>query len=133
MGIDTIVQFFPLIQDIQKAEYIRLLCTNVLQGDIAFELVSITDELIAEISNNSGSDGAFSTSDPSERIIRKKLHRKYKTAHPIELLVYTDGQVVTPDDVIIATILPWIGSIEHPFRKVWFMGERDAFVIWTVS
>lgn len=86
-----------------------LLCRHKTDGNIAFELVSLTDPLIAALLA-AGTDayrGALTTSAPSERIIRKKLHRHYRTAAArIDLLVYTEGRLVTPDDVIIPTILP---------------------------
>jgi hypothetical protein len=112
-----------------------LLCGHESRGLVAFELVSITDPLIAEV--NAGvrrfGESAFYTSDPSERIIRKKLKFRYESAHPMELLVYNDLLVVTPDDVIVQTILPWIGSLPHPFHKVWFMGEHHACCIWAAA
>ena len=109
-----------------------LLCVSTIRGIVAFELVSITDPKIAEVSAGFAKPGEtyFYTSDPSERIIRSKLKKTYTSAHRIELLVYTDRLVITPDDVIIPTILPWIGSINHPFKSVWFMGERETLRLW---
>lgn len=112
-----------------------LLCEHMQRGHVAFELVSITDPIIAKVDAGYApvSVSTFTTSDPSERIIRKKLHRSYEMSHPIELLIYTDGLVITPDDTIIATILPWIGSVEHAFRRVWFMGEHHVASIWSAA
>jgi hypothetical protein len=113
-----------------------LLCVHATDGPIAFELVSLTDEGLAKVltAGAKARQDAFSTSDPSERIIRKKLNKKYMTlAKHIELLVYTDGQIITPDDVIIPTILPWLGATVHPFSFVWFMGERTACRLWNAS
>jgi|JI6StandDraft_1071083.scaffolds.fasta_scaffold117874_2 hypothetical protein len=112
-----------------------LLCMHVKRGLIAFELVAITDPLIAQVNAGDALPGmhSFSTSDPSERIIRKKLKRKYKTEYPLELLVYNDLLVITPDDDIVATILPWIGSISHPFQRVWFMGQYLTECIWNAG
>ena len=104
-----------------------------MEGPIAFELVSLTDPMIAKL-NAAGPKffwGAFSTSDPSERIIRKKLHKSYETtARRIDLLVYTDGQLITPDDVIVPTILPWFDVIAHQFSCIWFMGEIETRCLW---
>ena len=113
-----------------------LLCTHKINGPIAFEVVSLTDPAIAELqaAGLKAFQGAFSTSDPSERIIRKKLHRNYKTsASQIELLVYTDGQLITSDDGIIPTILPWFDAISHPFKRIWFMGELEVRCLWNAS
>jgi hypothetical protein len=88
-----------------------LLCVHASDGPIAFELVSLTDPTIAQVqaAGSKAHEDAFSTSDPSERIIRNKLRKKYTTsAKRIELLVYTDGQIITPDDAIIPTIRPWL-------------------------
>lgn len=113
-----------------------LLCIHSKDGPIAFEVVSLTDPLIAQIqaAGINAYQGAFTTSDPSERIIRKKLHRRYKTdADRIELLVYTDGQLITPDNAIIPTILPWFDAIEHQFQRIWFMGELETRRVWSAS
>ncbi len=113
-----------------------LLCIHFRDGPVAFEVVSLTDPLIAQIqaAGANAYQGAFSTSDPSERIIRKKLHRSYQTtASCIELLVYTDNQLVTPDDVIIPTIQPWFDAINHQFQRIWFMGELETRCLWHAS
>ena len=113
-----------------------LLCWHVADGPVAFEVVSLTDPLIAELqaAGTKAQNGAFFTSDPSERIIRKKLHRSYRTdAGRIELLVYTDGQIVTPDDEIVPTILPWFDAIDHQFKRIWFMGELETRCLWNAS
>ena len=74
---------------------------------------------------------AFSTYDPSERIVRKKLQKRYETtASHIELLIYSDGQIITPDDAIIPTIQPLFDSITHPFTHIWFMGEKETLCLW---
>lgn len=113
-----------------------LLGVHTTDGPIAFELVSFTDEEISKVqaAGSKARQDAFSTSDPSERIIRKKLSKKYLTsAKHIELLVYTDGQIITPDDVIIPTILPWLDATTHPFYCVWFMGARTTCRLWSAS
>jgi hypothetical protein len=113
-----------------------LLCVHIEHGPIAFELVSLTDPAIAEIqaAGAKALQSAFSTSDPSERIIKDKLHKEYVTdGHHIELLIFTEGQLITPDDVIIPTILPWFDAIPHPFKRAWFMGEFRTFFLWEAS
>jgi hypothetical protein len=113
-----------------------LLCIHANDGAIAFELVSLTDPTIAQVqaAGPKADQDAFSTSDPSERIIRNKLRKNYITsANRIELLVYTDGQIITPDDAIIPSILPWLDATAHPFSCVWFMGERTTCRLWSAS
>ncbi len=110
-----------------------LLCVHITEGPIAFELVSLTDPLIAQVqaAGSRARTDAFSTSDPSERIIRNKLHKTYTTnACHIELLVYTDGQIMTTDDAIIPTIKPLFDAIRHPFKRIWFMGQFETRCIW---
>jgi hypothetical protein len=110
-----------------------LLCQHLDLGPVAFELVSITDSTIAQIhaGHNPTGQSAFLTSDPTERIIRKKLGRSYSSSHPVELLVYSDQLVVTPEDAIVAVAIRWLGAKDHPFRKAWFMGEEVAREIWS--
>lgn len=112
-----------------------LLCVHASNGYIAFELVRITDPNIAKVqaAGAKATQTAFSTSDPSERIIKEKLRKSYITSHPIELLIYSEGQVITPDDVIIPTIAPWLDAISHPFKRVWFMGEIEVRCLWHAS
>ena len=104
-----------------------LLCTSLDGEVVAFELVSLTDPRIAEVqaAGPKARTGAFWTEDSSARIIRDKLGKAYHTrAQRIELLVYTNGRLITPDDVIVPTILPLLEGLQHPFEVVWFMGEE---------
>lgn len=112
-----------------------LLCVHVANGPVAFELVRITDPNIAKIqgAGTNASQTAFSTSDPSMRIVIDKLKKQYTTTNAIELLIYSEGQVITPDDVIIPTIAPWFDAIAHPFRRVWFMGEKQVLCLWNAG
>lgn len=113
-----------------------LLCIHIRQGPIAFELVSLTDPQVAKVqaAGSRAHTSTFSTSDPSERIIRNKLHKSYTTsAGHIELLIYTDGQIITPDDVIIPTIEPWFDAISHSFKRIWFMGEHETRCLWNAA
>lgn len=111
-----------------------LLCINSHGESVAFELVSLTDPQLARVlaAGPKAHTKAFFTSDPSEIIVRKKLGRSYKTAAlHIELLIYTDGRIITPDDVLIPTIVPLLNGIRHPFRHVWFMGEHAIRRLWS--
>lgn len=110
-----------------------LLCQHGVHGPVAFELVSITDPTIAQIhaGHNPCGQSAYFTEDPTERIIRKKLERTYQTQHPVELLVYNDLLVVTPDDAIVTKVVQWLSSKSHPFRRAWYMGEQFAKEVWS--
>lgn len=109
-----------------------LLCTYTTEGPIAFELANLCDPKIAKViaSGSRAKTDAFFTADPSAHVVRKKLKKTYTTSHPIELLVYTDGRLITPDDVIIPTISPIFDSIQGPYRRAWFMGETITRLIW---
>jgi len=79
------------------------LCIHV-DGPVAFELVSLTDSAIAKVqaAGPKAHQDAFYTSDPAEEIIRKKLTKKYTTsAEHIELLIYTNRQIITPTDEVV--------------------------------
>ena len=110
-----------------------LLCVHATDGPVAFELVSLTDPNIAKIqaAGPKASEDAFYTSDPSERIVRDKLSKKYTSSvERIELLIYTDGQIILPDDAIIPTILPLFDFLPHSFSRVWFMGQSEVCCLW---
>jgi len=80
-----------------------LLCIHV-DGPVAFELVSLTDSVIAKVqaAGPKAYQDAFYTSDPAEEIIRKKLRKKYMTsAEHIELLIYTNRQIIMPTDEVV--------------------------------
>jgi hypothetical protein len=106
-----------------------ILCTHQSEGKIAFELVEMCDPRFAR-SIAKASEGYLRTSDPSANIISKKLRKKYETDAPIELLCYTVGRIVTPDNVILPTIGPYLRSWRHTFRKAWLLGRKGIYVVW---
>jgi hypothetical protein len=111
-----------------------LLCNHLSDGAIAVECVSITDPELAKVfaAGVRARRDVFTTIDPTGQIIRKKLHRSYKTlARRIDLLVYTDGRVISPDSQIMEVVLAWVASIEHPFTNVWYSGERVTKLLWS--
>lgn len=112
-----------------------LLCRHATDGLVAFELANLCDPEIARViaAGPKARSDAFSTSDPSAEVVRKKLKKTYMTGHPIELLVYSDGRLITPDDVIIPTITPILESRGGPYRRAWFMGEKTTCLIWEAS
>jgi len=111
-----------------------LLCQGV-EGPIAFELANLCDGEIAKVlaAGARARTDAFYTADPSEAIVRRKLSLTYETHYPIELLLYTDGRIITPDDVIIPTVTPILESRDGPYRKAWFMGEEATCLLWEAS
>ena len=62
--------------------------------------------------------------------MRGKLRKVYYTSHPIELLCYTAGRIITPPDVILPTITPLLGSFRHNFRRAWLLSENRVYELW---
>jgi hypothetical protein len=112
-----------------------LLCTHAVTGRVAFELVAITDPLIAKVNAGWSEPGvsSYETSDPTERIIRKKLRSRYETQHPLELIAYNDNLVITPEEAIISRLRSWLDATNHPFRRAWYMGEANVSAIWSAG
>jgi hypothetical protein len=106
-----------------------LLCTYQSERAVAFELVEMCDSRLAS-SIATASDGYLRVSDPSANIISKKLRKKYETNAPIELLCYTAGRIVTPDNVILPTIKPYLRSWRHTFRRAWLLGRKGVYIVW---
>ncbi|MDD2942930.1 MAG: hypothetical protein PHC51_08210 [bacterium] len=100
-------------------------------GEItAFELVELCSPEIAQLLTVIRKEGNDETrfirpQIPGEQIINKKLDKNYNTPHPIELLCYTNGRTMTPDDVSIPTLKYCVDqSNNNPFRRIWYMGEE---------
>lgn len=108
-----------------------LLC-QLGEETVAFELVELCDPNIARMLADPLRPGNeyVRTSDPSGWIVRNKLRKSYDTTHPIELLCFTDGRVITPPDVILPTIRPYLGSFDHVFRRAWLLSEDLVTVVW---
>ena len=107
-----------------------ILCSTIDGEFIAFELVEFCDEIVAEALKRRGTKNGhfFRTADPSSKIIYKKLEKSgsYITRWPIELLCYTAGNILTPDDVIVPTVTSIVESKTHSFRRIWFLGEQGV-------
>lgn len=101
-------------------------------GEISFELVEMCDPRLAKSIAKQSTD-YLRTSDPSSNIISKKLRKKYKTDAPIELLCYTNGRIITPDDVILPTIKPYLQSWRHTFRRAWLLGRKGLYIVWDIE
>lgn len=112
-----------------------IFCTLSNGEEVAYELVEIcSSDIAATLSKlRKGGTTGLSTSDPTEKTLRQKLHKTYGTARPIELLCYTNGRTVSPDDLIISKVQLWANAIDGPFRKVWLLGEKSVYGVWSAS
>lgn len=101
-----------------------LVCRLSAGSDVGFELGRIIDPNLAKVVNQrEPQNGQFiKTSDPSRGIARKKIKKKYGVPYPVQLLLYKEHPLITPDDVIIPTIRP-VCHMKHQYAKVWFMGD----------
>lgn len=109
-----------------------ILCAHQTEGEIAFELVELCDPRLAK--SIAKLDGSYvRTSDPSSLIISKKLRKKYQTNAPVELLCYTAGRIVTPDNVILPTLRLYLRSWRHTFRRAWLHGRKGVYEVWNAD
>ena len=106
---------------------------------VAFELAEIADEQLASLISklksgeiHSDRSEAFNFGNPMPCIIKKKFHKKYQSSYPVNLLLYTNGRYVPPDDIAIELARTWIktNDVDPPFVSVWFMGEGPPKQIW---
>jgi hypothetical protein len=141
-GADEIAVFLRFIQaahlpiassSVEKRNPLEpdLRCVYSVDGPVAFELVELCDPNLAKAMSTL-SEGYIRTSDPSATIVSKKLRRKYGTNLPIELLCYTNGRIITPDDVILPTVKPYLRSWRHTFRRAWLFGRSGVHEIWAI-
>jgi len=109
-----------------------ILCQLSSGEVVAFELVEICDSTIASTLSRIQPDSppSFWSADPTAAIVRKKLHKSYHTAHPVELLCYSNGRVITPDDGIREHLSRWADAIDGPFRRLWLLGEQVVYQVW---
>ena len=111
-----------------------LLCNHETEGKVAFELVELCDPNLARaLSDPRPAEGGVEyirTSDPSWTIVLKKLRTKYDTNYPVELLCYTDGRIITPNDVIRPTLEPLLISYRHTFSRAWLMSRGEVYLLW---
>ena len=112
-----------------------ILCSIEGEGPVAFELAELcAEDVAAAISNiKNGGVAVDSTSDPSATVLRRKLRKTYQSHAPIELLLYTNARLVTPDDLILSTLRPMLDSHRSRFRKVWLLGEKGTYEVWRAS
>ena len=112
-----------------------IFCTLGTGEVVAYELVEICSSDIASTLSKikKGGTACLSTSDPTESTLHNKLHKTYKTECPIELLCYTNGRTVSPDDLIFNNVQLWANAIEGPFRKIWLLGEKGVYEVWSAT
>ena len=111
-----------------------ILCNVGDSGYIAFELAEICDETTAQTCSyllKTGDQTPQFTrqGDPVREILKKKLSKQYRTGYPVELILYTDGFISLPPNVLIPEIQSWYDAFDlpnpSPFQKIWFMGMRN--------
>ena len=102
-----------------------------LDSPVAFELAEICASDVAEQRAKLLKTGGVSviwTFDPTEEILLSKLGKNYVTEHPIELLCYMNGRVVSPDSQVEAQIAATLSaSNKNDFRRIWYFGEHKIF------
>lgn len=110
-----------------------ILCEFSTGDALAFELVEICDPNLAAAFSNPFDDRIVyvRTSDPTARIIRKKLSKEYSTDGPVELLCYTAGRTATPPSLIAGIARLYACSVRHRYRKVWLYSRRNVQLLWT--
>ncbi len=103
-----------------------LLCEFKNGEHVAFELGRIRDPILSAAVNSwSPVNGEYiRTKDPTETIVIKKLKKKYEVLSPIELLLYKEAPIITPNDVLIPTIKSLCTSINHNYNRIWFMSNE---------
>jgi hypothetical protein len=101
-----------------------ILCKFISGEWVGFELGRLTDPRLREAVNrwNPINGEYIRTSDPSRQIAENKLSKKYGVTFPVELLLYKEHPIITPDNVILPTIEP-VCHINHSYSRVWFMGN----------
>ena len=98
-------------------------------GKTAFELVENCSDVVAhnirQLLDGKGKT-VINVSDPTRDVIKKKIGKKYESHYPIELLCYTNGRIVTPNDVAICRIRTLLQSSRRvPFRRLWYFGKNN--------
>jgi hypothetical protein len=101
-----------------------ILCKFISGEWVGFELGRLTDPIIRKAVNRwEPINGEYiRTNDPSHKIAKKKLRKKYDVTFPVELLLYKEHPIITPDNVILPAIKP-VCRIKHNYSRVWFMGD----------
>lgn len=101
-----------------------LLCEYINGERVGFELGRLIDPNLAQAVNRwEPKNGEYiRTSDPSGAIAQRKIKQTYSVSFPVELLLYKENPIITPDNIILLTIRP-VCRMNHQYRRVWFMGD----------
>lgn len=107
---------------------------DILFEGVAFELTEICAEDIAKVAKSkvtkSGEPEFTWSGDPTRRVLRKKLDKRYVTPYPIELLIYPDNSVVSPDDMILSGAKRLTRQLKKRFRRTWLLGRKDLYPVY---
>jgi|SRR5580704_13806092 hypothetical protein len=115
-----------------------IVCWQENEGKIAFELTEICDEAVARVTSTiKGSDQPvyIRGSDPTWKA-REKLKKRYETEYPVELLCYTAGRTMSPDDLVRDKIRSMAEMDNGQFRRIWLLlasqgQQRDlVYLVW---
>lgn len=68
--------------------------------------------------------------DPTVARLESKFGKTYKSEHPVELLMYTEIDLIMPEDIWRPTVEPFVQErlATSPFRRVWLykVGTRSV-------
>jgi hypothetical protein len=107
-------------------------CATLDGERLAFELAELCPPAVAkavgdDIKRGGVRASAVLTEDPTRSVLLKKLRKRYPSSvGPVDLLLYADGRLVTPDDMALDVIRATVDGAADghgPFRSVWYFGE----------
>lgn len=101
-----------------------VVCRSSAGMEVGYELGRLIDPNLAQVVNRWEPQNAeyVRTTDSSSDIARRKIKKSYSVNFPVELLLYKEYPMITPDNVIIPTLEP-VFSVNHTYARVWFMGD----------
>jgi hypothetical protein len=104
-----------------------ILCVLESGEALAFELAEACAPEFAAATTTAirkGVSPAVWGADVSADTIRKKLSKTYLVACDVQLLLYTNGRSVLPDDVIKAMVEPIFQDGIGQYSHVWLFGDE---------
>lgn len=110
-----------------------ILFTSKKLGPVAFELGRICHQQLAHLRGAATKATHFKITpnrlaDPTQHILESKTSKVYESKHPIELLLYRDGDLLPPDDSVVYN-LTWIAEGNAgQFRRIWYRGDQLSCV-----